>query len=308
MTIFIPTRHRFHLHHATVGASPPPKPAIVVATPPSHNFTSTSAPPLRSQFQFSPIEVRFRKTLDSRSFDSRSPRNGALKIILLGFLCLCVALVLKLLIRSGMGDRGEDEDLQMAIRMSMQRATPETKRSKPQDAIAGAVSGSPEDSPESKTRRRELMAAAAEKRIAAAVRVLPSSLPPGKKSGEFGRREELRLKSVNLSKELSAEEANQLFAMVFGNEVSKGILAQWSNQGIRFSSDPVTSMGLVQHEGGPCGVLAAIQAFVLKHIIFFSDELKDVSWMPQKGPGASFKSLPVPSYNFSSLTEGVKVR
>jgi len=78
------------------------------------------------------------------------------------------------------------------------------------------------------------MAAAAEKRIAAAVRVLPSSLPPGKKSGELGRREELRSKSVNLSKELSAEEANQLFAMVFGIEVSKGILAQWSNQGIRY--------------------------------------------------------------------------
>ena len=27
----------------------------------------------------------------------------------------------------------------------------------------------------------------------------------------------------------------------------------------RFSADPETSMGLVQHEGGPCGVLAAIQ-------------------------------------------------
>ncbi|WVZ24086.1 hypothetical protein V8G54_002630 [Vigna mungo] len=176
----------------------------------------------------------------------------------------------------------------MAIRMSMQHATPETKRNKPQDAVAGAVSESSEDSPEPKTRRRELMAAAAEKRIAATVRVFPSSLLPGKKSGELGRREELRLKSVNLSKELSVEEANQLFSMVFGNEVSKGILAQWSNQGVRFSSDPVTSMGLVQHEGGPCSVLAAIQAF--------------------KGLGASFKSLYVPSYNFSSLTEGVKVR
>lgn len=27
----------------------------------------------------------------------------------------------------------------------------------------------------------------------------------------------------------------------------------------RYSSDPETSMGLVQHEGGPCGVLATIQ-------------------------------------------------
>ncbi|WVZ18567.1 hypothetical protein V8G54_005889 [Vigna mungo] len=114
----------------------------------------------------------------------------------------------------------------------------------------------PEDSPESKTQRRELMAAA--------VRVLPSSLLPGKKSGELGRREELCLKSVNLSKELSVEEANQLFSMVFGNEVSKGFLAQWSNQ----------------EYGGPCGVLAAIQEFVLKHIIFFSNELKDVQRLP----------------------------
>ncbi|XP_014511474.1 probable ubiquitin carboxyl-terminal hydrolase MINDY-4 [Vigna radiata var. radiata] len=181
----------------------------------------------------------------------------------------------------------------MAIRMSMQRATSETKRSKPQDAAVGAVSELSEDSPGSKTRRRELMVAVVEKRIVTAVRVLPSSLPLGKKSGELGRREELRLKSVNLSKELSVEEANQLFSMVFGNEVSKRILAQWSNQEIRFNSDLVTSMGLVQHEGGPCGILAAIQAFVLKHIIFFSGELKDVPRLPQKGLGASFKSVKV---------------
>ncbi|KAL2324626.1 hypothetical protein Fmac_023684 [Flemingia macrophylla] len=215
-----------------------------------------------------------------------------------------------------MGDRGEEEDLQMAIRMSM---TPEPKRSKPRDAVAGAVSGSPKESPESKTRRRELMAAAAEKRMAAAVRLSPSKSPPARlspstpppamKGGELGRRvEEPLLKGVNSSKELSPDVANQLFSMVFGTEVSKGILAQWSNQGIRFSSDPVTSMGLVQHEGGPCGVLAAIQAFVLKYIVFFTDELKDASYIPQKGLGAIFKSQSVPSYNFSSLPEDVKVR
>ncbi|KAK7343732.1 hypothetical protein VNO77_12724 [Canavalia gladiata] len=213
-----------------------------------------------------------------------------------------------------MADRGEDEDLQMAIRMSMQRTTPEPKRSKPRDAATGVFSGSPEESPESKTRRRELMAAAAEKRMAATARVSPSPSPPpagkaGKKGSELGRKgHELCLKGGNLSKELSAEEANQLFGMVFGNEVSKGILAQWSNQGIRFSSDPATSMGLVQHEGGPCGVLAAIQAFVLKYILFFNDELKDASHMSQKGTDASFKSQSVPSYNFSSLTEVVKIR
>ncbi|CAL5209402.1 unnamed protein product [Lathyrus oleraceus] len=206
-----------------------------------------------------------------------------------------------------MADRGEDEDLEMAIRMSM---TPEPKRNKPRDEVAGVVSGFPEDSPESKTRRRELMAAAAEKRMATIVRVSPLS-PAGnkglKKGGEVARRvEELPLRDESLCKELSAEEANKLFVMVFGSEVSKDILAQWCNQGIRFSSDPETSMGLVQHEGGPCGVLATIQAFVLKYIIFFSNELSRV---PQnRGLGVSSKSHSVPSYNISSLTEDVKVR
>ena len=48
---------------------------------------------------------------------------------------------------------------------------------------------------------------------------------------------------------------------------------------------------------------------MLKYIIFFCDELKDVSSMPKhRGLGASFKSQSGPSCNFSSLTEGVKVR
>ncbi|KAK7270433.1 hypothetical protein RIF29_23564 [Crotalaria pallida] len=217
----------------------------------------------------------------------------------------------------------------MAIRMSMQQAAPEPKRSKPEESVAGAVSG---DSGESMTRRRELMAAAAEKRMAAAAIVSPSPSPAppapvvdkgkGKvveKGGEEvvkGEKKEKEKEEVKVdvkdgnlrSKELSAEEANELFVMVFGSDVSKGILARWCNQGIRFSSDSATSMGLVQHEGGPCGVLAAIQAFVLKYILFFSDELKNASTVPNRGPGSSFKSQSVPSFDFSSLTEGVKLR
>ncbi|XP_027357855.1 ubiquitin carboxyl-terminal hydrolase MINDY-3-like isoform X2 [Abrus precatorius] len=205
-----------------------------------------------------------------------------------------------------MADR-EDEDLQMAIRMSMQHSMPEPKRSKPRDSVTGGVvSGSAEESPEAKSRRlqRELMAAAAEKRMAA--------VSAGKGGGEVGRREmkeEERFDGGSwMSKELSLQEVNELFGVVFGSEVSKGILAQWSNQGIRFSSDPETSLGLVQHEGGPCGVLAAIQAFVLKYILFFRDEVKDVLSLPlNQGPSTLFNSQSFPSNNFSSLTEGVKV-
>ena len=35
----------------------------------------------------------------------------------------------------------------------------------------------------------------------------------------------------------------------------------------RFSSDPDTCMGLVQHEGGPCGVLATIQVHLFSYFI-----------------------------------------
>lgn len=172
----------------------------------------------------------------------------------------------------------EDEELKMALRMSMQKESPEHKRSKP---------GEEGESPEVKNRRlqRELMAAAAEKRMMAMAKNLVVEKKRGgsssgvvqckvDKSVNLVKGEE---KNVNLGEELTIEEANELFSMIFGCEVTKDILGQWSNQGIRFSPDLDTSMGLVQHEGGPCGVLAAIQAFVLKYLLFFSDDLNVVS-------------------------------
>ncbi|XVE60143.1 hypothetical protein DITRI_Ditri05aG0103700 [Diplodiscus trichospermus] len=156
-----------------------------------------------------------------------------------------------------MADQQEEEDLRMALRMSMQNSPPEPKRSKPREAANSATT--PE---ESRRLQRELMAAAAEKRMLVAAKSIPASSSPSKsgRGGDLERKEmEMKAKEVNLDSELSDEEASQLFSMVFAIGVSKDILAQWSNQGIRFSPDPETSMGLVQHEGGPCGVLATIQ-------------------------------------------------
>ncbi|KAM1793780.1 hypothetical protein ACFX11_034328 [Malus domestica] len=137
----------------------------------------------------------------------------------------------------------EEEDLRMALRMSMQNSPPDPKRSKPRDGPAGA----PAEEPSAvKTRRlqRELMAAAAEKRMLVAKKSSPSASPSKVLSGSAGscsglapkvvtKDKELSLEQVNLGKGLSEEDAKQLFSMVFGSEVTKGILAQWSNQGIR---------------------------------------------------------------------------
>ncbi|KAM1682838.1 hypothetical protein ACFXTN_031067 [Malus domestica] len=214
----------------------------------------------------------------------------------------------------------EEEDLRMALRMSMQNSPPDPKRSKPRDGPAGA----PAEEPSAvKTRRlqRELMAAAAEKRMLVAKKSSPSASPSKVLSGSAGscsglapkvvtKDKELSLEQVNLGKGLSEEDAKQLFSMVFGSEVTKGILAQWSNQGIRFSPDPETSMGLVQHEGGPCGVLAAIQAFVLKYLLFYPAELGKVApnMHQNTGSGTPSNSQCVATNNFASLTEDAKAR
>ncbi|XP_021285462.1 ubiquitin carboxyl-terminal hydrolase MINDY-3 isoform X2 [Herrania umbratica] len=79
---------------------------------------------------------------------------------------------------------------------------------------------------------------------------------------------------------------------------------------LRFSPDPETSMGLVQHEGGPCGVLATIQAFVLKHLLFFPDELVKVTPnIPQNlSSRRSSKNQYVALNNFAAFTEDAKAR
>lgn len=136
----------------------------------------------------------------------------------------------------------EDEDLQMALRLSMQHSPPEPKRSRPRDA-AGAPVPSPEAS---RQMQRELMAAAAEKRMLTLRKVTGPASPPastlappstlGSSTSSAPKDEKVKglvKAQKEMRSELSSDEASKLFSMVFGSNVSKGILAQWTNQGIR---------------------------------------------------------------------------
>ncbi|GLT32144.1 hypothetical protein SLA2020_068310 [Shorea laevis] len=186
-----------------------------------------------------------------------------------------------------MADQQEEEDFRMALGMSMQNAQPEPKRSKPGEVAASGVTvmTTPD---EARLLQRELMAAAAEKRMQAAKALQASGSSPSEieKSGDF------------LGKDMETT----------AREGDSDILAQWSNQGIRFSPDPETSMRLVQHEGGPCGVLATIQAFVLKYLLFFPDELGKTApeMLQNSGVGRFSQNQYVASENFGALTEDVK--
>ncbi|XP_047333131.1 ubiquitin carboxyl-terminal hydrolase MINDY-3-like [Impatiens glandulifera] len=200
----------------------------------------------------------------------------------------------------------EDDDFKMALKMSMQLETPEPKRSKPWENSASE--GSPKEESEIMKRRvqRNLMAAAAEKRMMSAMNNAVQTEKKVEKDvvfkqEEIGNSSDTQMQTVSddcknncldFGLQLSPDEANQLFSIVFGGDVTKGILAQWSNQGIRFSPDRETSMGLVQHEGGPCGVLAAIQAYVLKHLLFPSEERSFASKNHFVAPVENLTSFP----------------
>ena len=123
----------------------------------------------------------------------------------------------------------------MALLMSLQSSpSGDSKRSMPPEDA--------QESPEARGRRlrREIMAAAAEKRMV----VSGSPLSDRKNSADRELTAAVVRKEPNLDSAecaarnlgddgLSLEEANTLFSMLFGGAVSKNILTQWTNQGIR---------------------------------------------------------------------------
>eukprot|EP00698_Gefionella_okellyi_P018887 TRINITY_DN5716_c0_g1_i1.p1 TRINITY_DN5716_c0_g1~~TRINITY_DN5716_c0_g1_i1.p1 ORF type:complete len:591 (-),score=102.47 TRINITY_DN5716_c0_g1_i1:1106-2878(-) len=72
---------------------------------------------------------------------------------------------------------------------------------------------------------------------------------------------------------LNHDDARQLRALVFGK---RAIVEEWK-QGFVFSDLTNMRFGLVQYKGGPCGVLAAVQAFIIKQLIQMDPATRDVS-------------------------------
>jgi hypothetical protein len=66
---------------------------------------------------------------------------------------------------------------------------------------------------------------------------------------------------------ISPEQATELKNLLFGN-ANRDFPTGWKSQAFEFNDKPDLKFGLVQHKGGPCGILAAVQAFILKFLIF----------------------------------------
>eukprot|EP00929_Paragymnodinium_shiwhaense_P016758 TRINITY_DN12539_c0_g1_i1.p1 TRINITY_DN12539_c0_g1~~TRINITY_DN12539_c0_g1_i1.p1 ORF type:complete len:595 (+),score=149.65 TRINITY_DN12539_c0_g1_i1:225-2009(+) len=70
------------------------------------------------------------------------------------------------------------------------------------------------------------------------------------------------------SSSLSQEESNSLVRLIFGDKPEASDIERWLGAGFRFSEVKGTEWGLWQQQGGPCGVLAPVQAFMLRHLLF----------------------------------------
>ena len=69
---------------------------------------------------------------------------------------------------------------------------------------------------------------------------------------------------------ITIEDARQMRKLLFGDRRVDYFNSAWKEQGFFFDQTPGLGFGLVQKEGGPCGVLGAVQAFILKHLLFDS--------------------------------------
>ncbi|KAM9384082.1 putative ubiquitin carboxyl-terminal hydrolase MINDY-4 [Pholidichthys leucotaenia] len=65
--------------------------------------------------------------------------------------------------------------------------------------------------------------------------------------------------------------AVELKTVLFGSNQSC-FSVEWRNQGFAFSETHDLRYGIVQRKGGPCGVLASVQAFFLKKLLFETTE------------------------------------
>jgi hypothetical protein len=73
---------------------------------------------------------------------------------------------------------------------------------------------------------------------------------------------------------LDAKIRTSLNLLLFGNSANDLDVERWNNQGFVFSDDAKIRWGLTQSYGGPCGILAPMQCFVLTDLLFSENKLE----------------------------------
>ena len=81
--------------------------------------------------------------------------------------------------------------------------------------------------------------------------------------------------SREMSRSVIDEEYETLKSSMFPTSATVDDIRRWYHQGFVWSDYARRRFGLLQSQGGPCGVLAAVQAFVLLELLFKNDRVKD---------------------------------
>ena len=66
---------------------------------------------------------------------------------------------------------------------------------------------------------------------------------------------------------ITGDIAKELKQITFGSS-TQCFNKEWQEQGFIFNEHPKLSYGLIQHKGGPCGLLASVQGYILKYLLF----------------------------------------
>ena len=141
-----------------------------------------------------------------------------------------------------------------------------------------------EEAREERRKQAELRAAAAERRMMmqqkpTTTTTTTTTTTPSTSPAECVIRSTSGELHYNLSSEwksLDDSEMSELFCCLFGSTCSNLVLSQWTSQGLQVGEESI----LAQQQGGPCGVLAPVQAFMTKHLVFnskFGGDLSAVS-------------------------------
>ena len=70
---------------------------------------------------------------------------------------------------------------------------------------------------------------------------------------------------------VSYKDAVSLRRILFGTATGRSFNQEWKRQGFFFCDLPDIEFGLIQLKGGPCGLLASLQAHILKYLLFQSE-------------------------------------
>ncbi|KAM7447981.1 hypothetical protein ABFA07_003888 [Porites harrisoni] len=81
--------------------------------------------------------------------------------------------------------------------------------------------------------------------------------------------------SDNVCRVTPFENVDEVLSLLWGDDVKEDIFERWS-QGFVFSTEEPSA--LVQEQGGPCAVLASVQAYILKNILFVEDAPPPDNW------------------------------